>query len=110
MTLGKRWAEIAGRGSADCTCHALARAVTTSGFALARQFTGSTRPTMKTHATTPIRDIADVTANGQKKLAVCWTTNPVRAGQIMPAKFAKPFCGPYHLPTASRPARRWQKE
>src|SRR5437763_14526472 len=82
--------------------------VNTAEFRSAPQFSGSTRPTTKTQANTPITQIAEVTAKGQKKFPVRPTTHPVRAGQMMPAKLANPFCGPYHLPTESEPAIRWQ--
>src|SRR5450759_3281994 len=35
------------------------------------------------------------------------TTNPVTAGAITPAKLAKQFCNPDHLPAASGPAIVW---
>src|SRR5205807_6521778 len=35
------------------------------------------------------------------------TANPIRAGAITPAKFAKPFYRPVHRPAASGPASVW---
>src|SRR5258707_12090628 len=80
-------------------------AVAITGLLLWVQTTGSTRPTMKTQATTPSRHTLAVMANGSRKFPVLPTTNPVRAGPITPARLAKPFCQPYHFPTAPAPAR-----
>src|SRR5215470_10443078 len=86
----------------------LQRGLAIAGIVSERHVSGSTLPTMNTHATTPKRDIAEVMAKGQKKFPVWSRTNPVSDGPIIPAKLAKPFCGPYHRPTASGPAMRWQ--
>ena len=51
------------------------------------------RPT-KTHASPPATDTPAVIAIAATKLPVRSTANPVRAGAITPAKFAKPFCRP----------------
>jgi hypothetical protein len=69
--------------------------------------TCSTRPTMNTQASPPAVQSTEVMANGIKKFPVRSTTNPVRAGPTTPAKLAKPFCAPYHLPTLCGPANLW---
>src|SRR3954466_6059846 len=71
-----------------------------AGTFLSAQFTCSTRPTMNTQARAPQMQIAAEMANGAKNFPVCCSTNPVSAGPLIPAKLAKPFCQPYHFPTA----------
>jgi len=83
----------------------VAAGIRTSPFVA--QLTCSTRPTTKTHASPPTTNTPAVIVNGVAKLPVRSTANPVRAGAITPAKFAKPFCNPVHRPAACGPASVW---
>src|ERR1700676_1976214 len=75
---------------------------------LGRQLTCSMGPTINTQARPPTTHSTEVIANGNRKFPVRSRTNPVRAGPTTPAKLEKPFCAPYHLPTACGPASVWQ--
>jgi len=53
--------------------------------------TGSTGPTTNAHDSAPASKTTAVAANAQKKCPVRWTTNPVSAGETIPAKFPAKF-------------------